>query len=321
MNIMIMKFLAAAILPTLVTGQSSFTLRVLHMNDHHAHLGEDTLSIKTQTLPPEITVNINKTAVPEVKLTIGGFPRLMTLLNDMEQKSTADAILKVHAGDVFSGTLFYTLFGGYADMQLMTPMCFDVMTLGNHDFDDGNSNLETFLTNLTKATTDVCGSATQVVSTNVIPPADTVLASLLLPYVIKNYDGQEVAIIGLTTKDTADVASPDEGTQFLDEITALSATVTELEGKGINKIIAMTHVGYDVDMKAISSVKGVDVIIGAHSHTLLDKNLTDFIIENSYVPLNYHELGELLSVAGPYPTMSNNVCIVTAWCYAHVSIQ
>jgi 2',3'-cyclic-nucleotide 2'-phosphodiesterase (5'-nucleotidase family) len=56
----------------------------------------------------------------------------MTLLNDMEAKSTADAILKVHAGDVFSGTLFYTLFGGYADMQLMTPMCFDVMTLGNH---------------------------------------------------------------------------------------------------------------------------------------------------------------------------------------------
>jgi 5'-nucleotidase/UDP-sugar diphosphatase len=321
MNTKIMMFSAIAILPTLITGQSPFTLKVLHMNDHHAHLGEDTLSIKTQTLPSEITVNINKTAVPEVKITYGGFPRLMTLLNGIEQNLTADALLKVHAGDVFSGTLFYTLFGGYADMQLMTPMCFDVMTLGNHDFDDGNANLETFLTNLTEATTNVCGSATKVVSANVLPPAGTKLASLLLPYAIKDYDGQEVAIIGLTTRDTANVASPDKGTQFLDEITALTATVTELEGWGINKIIAMTHVGYDVDMKAISSVKGVDVIIGAHSHTLLNKNLTDFIAENSSVPLNFQELGNILPVAGPYPTMSNDVCIVTAWCYAHVSIQ
>jgi 5'-nucleotidase len=289
------------------------------MNDHHAHLGEDTLSISMETLPSEITININITDVPEVLLTYGGFPRLMTLLKDMEEKSTADAILKLHAGDVFSGTLFYTLFGGYADMKLMTPMCFDVMTLGNHDFDDGNENLETFLTNLTEATIEVCGNATQVVSANVIPPADTKLASLLLPYVIMDYDGEEVAIIGLTTKDTADVASPDEGTQFLDEITTLTATVTELEEMGINKIIAMTHVGYDVDIETISSVKGVDVIIGAHSHTLLNKNLTEFVQENSYVPLNYHELGELLPVAGTYPTMSNDVCIVTAWCYAHVS--
>ena len=254
MSIMIMMFLAVATLPTLVTGQISktgkpeskagklskngktFTLKVLHMNDHHAHLGEESLSIKTQTLPSNITVNINKTAVPVVKLTYGGFPRLMTLLNDMEAKSTADAILKVHAGDVFSGTLFYTLFGGYADMQLMTPMCFDVMTLGNHEFDDGNANLETFLTNLTEATTNVCGSATKVVSANVIPPAGTVLASLLLPYVIMNYNGQEVAIIGLTTKDTAVVASADEGTVFLDELTTLTATVAKLEGKGINQI-------------------------------------------------------------------------------------
>ena len=298
-----------------------FSLKILHMNDHHAHLGEDTLSISMETLPSEITININITDVPEVMITYGGFPRLMTLLKDMEEKSTADAILKLHAGDVFSGTLFYTLFGGYADMKLMTPMCFDVMTLGNHDFDDGNENLETFLANLTEATTEVCGNATQVVSANVIPPADTKLASLLLPYVIMDYDGEEVAIIGLTTKDTANVASPDEGTQFLDEITTLTATVAELEEMGINKIIAMTHVGYDVDMETISSVNGIDVIIGAHSHTLLDKNLTEFIEENSYVPLDYHELGELLPVSGPYPTMSNDVCIVTAWCYAHVSSQ
>jgi 5'-nucleotidase/UDP-sugar diphosphatase len=263
------------------------------------------------TLPSEITVDINTTAAPEVKLTYGGFPCLMTLLNDMEEISTANAILKVHAGDVFTGTLFYTLFGGYADTKLMTPMCFDVMTLGNHDFDDGNEKLETFLTNLTEAMTDNCGKATQVVSANVIPPADTKLVSLLLPYVIKEYDGQVVAIIGLTTKDTKDLSSPDKGTKFLDELTTLNATVAELEEMGINKIIAMTHVGHRVDMETISSVKGVDVIIGARSHTLLNKNLT----------LDYPGFDGKLPVDGPYPTMSNDVCIVTAWCFAHVSTR
>ena len=89
---------------------------------------------------------------------------------------------------------------------------------------------------MTEATTNVCGSATKVVSANVIPPAGTVLASLLLPYVIMSYNGQEVAIIGLTTKDTAVVASADEGTVFLDELTTLTATVAKLEGKGINQI-------------------------------------------------------------------------------------
>ena len=290
---------------------NNFTLKVLHMNDHHAHLNEDILAIKMDTLPSEITVNINTTAAPGVKLTYGGFPRLMTLLNDTEEKSTADAILKAHAGNVFTGTLFCTLFSGYADMKLMTPMCFDVMTLGNHDFDDGNEKLVTFLTNLTEVTTDNCGKATQVVSANVIPPADTKLVSLLLPYVIKEYDGQVVAIIGLTTKDTEDLSSPDKGTKFLDELTTLNATVAELEEMGINKIIAMTHVGHRVDMETISSVKGVDVIIGAHSHTLLNKNLT----------LDYPGFDGKLPVDGPYPTMSNDVCIVTAWCFAHVSTR
>lgn len=295
----------------------SFKLKVIHMSDHHAHLSEDILSIKTEKLPPEITTTINITEVDLVQVTYGGFPRLMTLLQGMEKASTADATLKIHGGDVFSGTLFYTLFAGYADMKLMTPMCFDVMTLGNHDFDDGNVDLENFLVNLTESTTDVCESATQVVSANIVPPENTTLASILLPYVIKDYDGQEVAIIGLTMKDTANVASPDEGTQFLDELTVLQDTVSELEAMGINKIIAITHVGYDVDITTVSSVKGIDVIIGAHSHTLLDRNATDFIEDITVIPIEAHSLGELLPVSGEYPTMSNDVCIVSAWCYAY----
>ena len=107
------------------------------------------------------------------------------------------------------------------------------------------------------------------------------------------------------------MSSPDKGTKFLDELTTLNATVAELEEMGINKIIAMTHVGHRVDMETISSVKGVDVIIGAHSHTLLNKNLT----------LDYPGFDGKLPVDGPYPTMSNDVCIVTAWCFAHVSTR
>jgi 5'-nucleotidase / UDP-sugar diphosphatase len=77
----------------------AFSLKILHVNDHHSHLAEETFSIATADLDPSITAGINTTAVDEVKVTYGGFPRLVTLFQQVEASSTADATLKVHAGD------------------------------------------------------------------------------------------------------------------------------------------------------------------------------------------------------------------------------
>ena len=293
---------------TTVTAQetdSDFTLKILFINDHHSHLTEETFPVYTSDLDTSTTANINTTNVTKVYVKYGGFPRLVTLFDALESASTADAILKLHAGDVFSGTLFFSLFTGYADMQLMSPMCFHAMGIGNHEFDLGNAPLEEFLYNLTEATTSQCEAPTKILAANIVPPADTTLESLLLPYMIQEYDNdQKVAIIGLTTNLTKSMSSPDAGTTFNDEVTVLTETVAALEAEGINKIIAMTHTGYDFDTAAISTVAGVDAIVGSHSHSLLG---------------DLEELGPLGIPKGSFPSMVNGVCIVQAWSNGHVS--
>lgn len=288
-----------------VKAQEDFTLKILYISDHHSHLPEETVPVYTADLDSAITANINMTNVTKVYVKYGGFPRLVTLFDQLESASTADATLKLHAGDVFSGTLFFSLFVGYADMQLMSPMCFHAMGIGNHEFDQGNAPLEEFLVNLTESTSNLCDAPTKILAANIFPPANTTLESLLLPYMIQEYDnGQKVAIIGLTTNLTKSMSSPDTGTVFDDEITVLTKTVAALEAEGINKIIAMTHTGYDYDTAAISTVAGVDVIVGSHSHTLLGAQ---------------EELGPLGITKGSFPSMTNGVCIVHAWSNGHVS--
>jgi 5'-nucleotidase / UDP-sugar diphosphatase len=73
----------------------------------------------------------------------GGFPRVTAKIKELE--SRLDNVVKVHAGDAITGTLFYTLFKGEADAALMNTACFDVFALGNHEFDDGDADLAKFL--------------------------------------------------------------------------------------------------------------------------------------------------------------------------------
>jgi 5'-nucleotidase len=105
-----------------------------------------------------------------------------------ELESLLDNVAKIHAGDAITGTLFYTLFQGEADADLMNTACFDVFALGNHEFDDGDATLVKFL--------DVLGSDqacdTTTIAANVIPAVGTPLAPVtandyIQPYVIKEF--------------------------------------------------------------------------------------------------------------------------------------
>jgi 5'-nucleotidase / UDP-sugar diphosphatase len=291
-----------------------FTLKILHINDHHSHIAEETFSVATVDLDPSITVNINTTLIDQVDVTYGGFPRLVTLFRELEDASTANGTLKVHAGDVFSGTLFFTLFEGTADATVMTPICFDAMTLGNHEFDLGNTALEDFIRQLEQQTNSSsrgqCGDhgPTRILSANLQAPKGSILESQIVPYMIREFGDQneQVAIVGLTTSTTALTSQPDADTIFMDEVDTLQAIVTQLEDNfGINKIVVLSHLGYNIDITAIAAVKGVDVVIGGHSHTLLGD-------QDQFTVLGGN-------AGGPFPTIQNdNVCAVTAWEYAHV---
>ena len=298
--------LVASLFPTRSTLAQTFSLKILHVNDHHSRLLEEAFGIETASLPSDVTASINITEIDEVSVTYGGFPRLVTLFSDLESASAADGVLKLHAGDAFAGSLFFTLYQGFADAEMMTPICFDAMTLGNHEFDLGNEVLETFIEQLSVNTSAACPEATAVISANVEPPVGSVLESQLEPFVVKTFNGEPVGIIGLTTSTSSLTSSPDQGTEFLPEVSALEAAIADLEGQGINKIIVMTHVGYDIDVSDIATIAGVDVVVGGHSHTLLG---------------DASELDPLASPDGAFPTMvasdTNTACVVQAWEYAH----
>ncbi len=275
------------------TCEASLSLTVLHVNDTHSHLADDSGDL---VLGGE-----------ETRVRLGGFPNVVSKIDELEAASEND-VVKVHAGDAITGTLFYSLFDGVADAALMNEVCFDVFTLGNHEFDDGDQALADFIDELQGA--DDC--TTDVVSANVKPAVGTPLLPTandpaFEPYVIKTYaGGEQVAFVGLDIANkTKNSSNPLDTTEFLDEAQTAQAVVWDLESQGIDKIVLVTHIQYANDLDIAASVDGVDVIVGGDSHSLLG---------------DFEALGQ--SSAGDYPTVvagpSGDVCVVQAWQYSWV---
>lgn len=190
--------------------------------------------------------------------------------------------LLLNAGDVFSGTLYFNEFKGQADLAVMNLMKYDAMTFGNHEFDlgstqEGHQALVDFIK----------GAKFPFVSSNVNFSGDEKFTGLFSDLVssqpekgkiyngiIKEINGEKIGIFGLTTEETEDISSPDK-IQFENYIAEAQKAVKAFEGQGVNKIIALTHIGYDDnvaidnDLNLAKEVEGIDIIVGGHSHTEL----------------------------------------------------
>jgi 5'-nucleotidase/UDP-sugar diphosphatase len=265
-------------------------LNIAHINDHHSQL--DAFAATELTLDGVAT-----------QVELGGLARQTALF-----KSVAGAknLLKIHAGDAVTGSLYYTFFKGAVDAQMMNTVCFDAFTPGNHEFDDGDGVLKGFLDELAKGT-----CKTSVVSSNVVPATGSPLAPTggtpyLKPYVIKEVDGIKVGMIGITIAGkTVNSSRPLATTTFNDEVTSAQKAIDELKAQGIRHIVAITHQGYDADKALASRLTDVDVIIGGDSHTLLG---------------DFKAVG-ITTSSGAYPTVITNksgetVCIGQAWEYS-----
>jgi 5'-nucleotidase len=117
---------------------------------------------------------------------LGGFARQTAMFKSMADTKN---LLKLHAGDALTGSLYYTFFKGAVDAQMMNTICFDAFTPGNHEFDDGDSILKGFLDELAKGS-----CKTPSISSNVVPAVGTPLvptasSAYLKPWVIKDVDG------------------------------------------------------------------------------------------------------------------------------------
>nr|WP_167320569.1 bifunctional metallophosphatase/5'-nucleotidase [Trichlorobacter lovleyi] len=240
--------LAAFVLIMVVSACSTppahFSLTLLHLNDTHSHL---------EAVP--VTLEID--GVGSTTAELGGFARIKTVLDRM--RASEPDLLLLHGGDALQGTLYFTLFNGGLEFDFLNLLGLDAMTFGNHEFDRGTAPIPGWIKR----------SRFPWLSANIDFSAEPAIAPLVKPYLIKTVAGEKVAIIGVTTETTPQTTHDVGRVRFNDAVASTRRQVAALTAQGINKIILLSHLGYQQDLQLASQVAGVDLIIGGHSHSLL----------------------------------------------------
>ncbi|WP_051327913.1 bifunctional metallophosphatase/5'-nucleotidase [Desulfatirhabdium butyrativorans] len=256
----------------------SFQMDLAHLNDTHSHL--ESVAVTTTLSGEQTTIQA------------GGFGRLKTVIDQMRREDPE--LLLVHAGDAVQGTLYFTCFDGSLDFDFLNLLGVDAMTFGNHEFDRGTAPIPGWIAH----------SNFPWISTNIDFSREPAIAPLVKPSLIKTIHGEPVALIGVTTETTPQSTIGSGKAVFHNAVERVKQQVAELVASGINKIILLSHLGYEQDKALASQVSGIDVIVGGHSHTLLaDKQALSAI---GLVP------------EGPYPTVvkapdGRRVLVLQAW--------
>ncbi|MDN7133511.1 5'-nucleotidase C-terminal domain-containing protein [Halomonas sp. MC140] len=206
------------------------------------------------------------------------YPYLMTALNDAREQYGEGLLLD--AGDIFSGTLYFNEFQGQDALEFMNLMGYDAFVPGNHEFDlgdpeEGHPALAAFFAGadfpILGANLDFSAAPefADILGESLSADAQ---AGKLYDGIIIEHRGERIGLFGLSTQDSETISSPGQVT-ISDYQQAAEAMVASFEDQGVNKIIALTHLGYDSDpsvgndLLLAEKVAGVDIIIGGHSHT------------------------------------------------------
>ncbi|OAN11075.1 bifunctional metallophosphatase/5'-nucleotidase [Photobacterium jeanii] len=279
----------------------NFTLTVAHINDTHSNFD-----------PVKSSFKANDTLVYNE---FGGYPRLMTMAEEYKQaaKDNNDSFLFLHGGDAWQGSAYFKLNEGAMNAELLSRMGLDAMALGNHEFDLNNAKLNQFISDINFP----------VLAANVDISKDPDLKGQtnLKPYIIFAFDGNEkvkvddinnlpkdkdlVAVFGIALDDMPNL-SPNTGkVEFHNMVESSQATVDMLQAKGINNIVAVTHIGNAVDLDVASKVNGIDLIVGGHSHTLL----------GDFTNIGHDHTGTYAQMV-TNPNGTSKTCVVQAGQYA-----
>lgn len=233
------KILSVGIAVLSMIGVSAEHLVILHTNDTHSQ--------------------IDKTDDD-----LGGVMRRKVAIDSV--RAVERNVLLVDAGDMVQGTLYFNLYRGEVEHKVVNALGYDVATLGNHEFDNGMTELAGLLRN---------DNATWI-STN-YKVENTPLSGLVVPYVVKEYGGKRIGIMGLNLEPKGMISSRNvKGLEFLDVYEAAEHTAWSLRhNEEADYVVALTHLGYSDKERANDSIlatvsKDIDIIIGGHSHTPLD---------------------------------------------------
>ena len=224
-------------------------LTILHTNDVHSHI---------DPFPANHPKNAN----------MGGVVKRAVLIEKIKQENPN--ILLLDAGDSFQGTPYFNYYGGELEYKLMSKMGYEATTIGNHEFDNGIDGLAA---QMPHAKFDILSANYNF--------ENTVMNGFVKPYNIFHKDGIKVGVFGLGVELAGLVDKKMyKETIYLDPVDISLDTVKKLKHEEkCDLIICLSHLGYAYkdepfkisDVKLASLTRDIDLIIGGHTHTFLDK--------------------------------------------------
>ncbi|WP_154173366.1 bifunctional metallophosphatase/5'-nucleotidase [Vibrio metoecus] len=242
------------------------SITLAHINDTHSYFEPTSLQLtlehEADTLKPFVSA--------------GGFARIATRVAQL--RDDADRIqrefLFLHAGDCFQGTLYFSLFKGKANADMLNALKLDAMAVGNHELDMGNYPVAQFAQRiqfpLLAGNWDLShereSKSLRLATNPKVYSFDA--AQGYARWIEKEAKGEKIAIFGLSIDKMADIANPDSDTPFVNAVATAKATVSAIHRQGINKIVLLSHLGYEGDIALAEQVAGISVIVGGHSHVL-----------------------------------------------------
>jgi len=222
-------------------------ITILHTNDVHSHI---------EAFGPEEGRNAN----------LGGIARRATLVEKIRKENPNTLLFD--AGDIFQGTPYFNFYGGELEFKLMSMLKYDAATIGNHDFDNGIDGLYAQLPH----------AKFSFLSSN-YDFSNTVMDSHVQDYKVFNRDGIKIGVFGLGIElDGLVNDNLYKETKYLDPIEIATDTSRILkERENCELVICLSHLGYKYssnkisDIKLAKETKNIDLIIGGHTHTFLEK--------------------------------------------------
>ena len=239
-------------------------ITILHTNDTHSHI---------DPFPADHPKNPN----------MGGAARRAAIIESIRKEEKN--VLLLDAGDIFQGTPYFNYYGGELEFKLMSMMQYDVATMGNHDFDNG---IDGFYVQLPHAKFDF-------VSAN-YDFKNTVLNDIVKPYKIIIKDGIKIGIFGLGVQLDGLVDKKLYKETVYNNPIEVAQDMTRIlkEEKKCDLVICLSHLGFKYkdepekpsDVILAQKTKNIDLIIGGHTHTFLDKPVIEKNNEGKEVLIN-----------------------------------
>jgi 5'-nucleotidase len=227
---------------------SPIKLTILHTNDVHSRL---------EPFPMDGGRNQG----------LGGVAARAMLIKEIRR--TEQEVLLLDAGDIFQGTPYFNIYKGEPEIKAMTAMEYDACTIGNHDFDGGMENLATQLTR----------HANFPMLVSNYDFSNTAMEDKTEPYKIFKKGKLKIAVFGVGIEMRGLV--PDNlfgATKYLDPVQKANETADRLKKQDCDMIICLSHLGYQYkesnkvsDEVLAKESENIDLIIGGHTHTFLDK--------------------------------------------------